>query len=203
MPFKKADNLTGKQTITKPFPDILTYPSIPKPLHGLNPRTIKGKEWWDETRKEAYKATGQRCIACWRDRNIIPDNRLDGHEQYRTEYKEGRLYYERTVPLCTDCHNFVHSGRLGYLIKGCRINPDDSQRIILRGLGICKKNDLKPFVAIKYAYELAFPGKKLRMAVWEPPNVDIPWHKWRLFIDREEHKPLFKTAKGWKKYYGN
>jgi len=58
--FSKPKRLKPKFT----KPEILLHPNIPKPLHGINPRTIKGQEWWDEKRQVAYKENNYCCWAC-------------------------------------------------------------------------------------------------------------------------------------------
>jgi len=96
--------------VKKPKPlyrrlDLLNHPNIPPPLHGLNPRTIFGKEWWDEKRKESYKRNNGCCHACG-----SPD-RLEGHEVYDISYSQGKAIFIEVVALCKDCHNTVHLGR--------------------------------------------------------------------------------------------
>jgi hypothetical protein len=44
-------------------PEILVSLQIPKPMHQLNPRTILGQRWWDETRRAACSSTAQHCLA--------------------------------------------------------------------------------------------------------------------------------------------
>ena len=46
--------------LPEPFrsrPELLLQNSTVKPLHGVVPREILGKEWWDKTRRAAYAAT--------------------------------------------------------------------------------------------------------------------------------------------------
>ena len=44
-------------------PEILIHPHIPKPLHGISPRSIMGKDWWDRERQRVYKSTNFHCAA--------------------------------------------------------------------------------------------------------------------------------------------
>lgn len=83
---------------------LLESVSIPKPLHGLNPRTIKGKEWWDEERKKAIRKNNFCCHACG------TYARLEGHEVYDILLKSGIAVYIETVSLCSKCHRTVHLG---------------------------------------------------------------------------------------------
>ena len=44
-------------------PEILLQPNIVNPLHGVNPRLIMGKGWWDRKRYEAYEKYDHHCDA--------------------------------------------------------------------------------------------------------------------------------------------
>ena len=73
-----------------PNPKYLTHPNIPKPLHGMNPRSILGKEWWDIKRREAYATHNYCCWACGIPKSKAKyHNWLEGHETYQINYKIG------------------------------------------------------------------------------------------------------------------
>lgn len=46
------------------YPWLLLHPNIPKPLHGLAPRVIKGEKWFNQTKREAKAKLNQHCWAC-------------------------------------------------------------------------------------------------------------------------------------------
>ena len=56
---------------------------IPTSLHGKNPRTMKGKAWWDHNRKKVYEAAGHRCEVCG---SVGRLRAVEAHERY--EYDE-------------------------------------------------------------------------------------------------------------------
>jgi len=37
------------------LPELLLHPNIPKPLHGVNPRSILGQQWWDVISVTSYQ----------------------------------------------------------------------------------------------------------------------------------------------------
>ena len=126
-------------------PEILSHPNIPIPLHGINPRNIKGKEWWDATRHEAMKRTKQHCVACGTHAlNAKKFRYLECHEFFNIDYQTGRCEVESIEPLCHYCHNFIHSGRLS-MIMGKEKPKREIISILEHGFNILDENDLKCF----------------------------------------------------------
>lgn len=162
-----------------PRPEILLCPNTPKPMHGVVPRIILGKTWWDKTRDEAYRSTDYHCIACGVHKYIAKKRQwLEGHEIYDVDYAKGKWIYIETVPLCHYCHSYIHSGRLEVLFKTDKMSYDEYRSIINHGDGVLARNNLsktKPY-----------SGRSAR------------WDKWRLLLNDEEYPPIYKTFKEWK-----
>ena len=182
-------------------PEILSHPNIPKPLHGLNPRTIKGQEWWDVTRREAYARTNFHCVACGVHKNDAKKHRwLEAHEYFDIDYKTGRCEVISIEPLCHYCHNFIHSGRL-QMIMGKDKSQQEVIDILEHGFGVLAEHDLKAFPGtIDFAEDVnanTFGVRPYRL--WG--NEALPWNSWRLVLDGEEYKPLHDSYDGWYRHY--
>src|SRR5271165_1557046 len=96
-----ADKLKQSGLIVKPQawklrPEVLLCDNIPKPLYGVNPRSILGSKWWDETRQAAYRSTEFHCIACGTPKHLTARGWLEGHEIYEVSYDKGRAKYLET-----------------------------------------------------------------------------------------------------------
>jgi len=91
-------------------PGLLLHPPIPWPLWGVNPRRLKGRQWWDVTRKVAFEANNQCCWACGTHRLDVEGSRkyLEGHETYDINYDTYISTYLGTVGLCPLCHTYIH-----------------------------------------------------------------------------------------------
>jgi hypothetical protein len=85
----------------------LTTEIIPMSLHGINPRTVNGKAWWDCNRRKQYQASHYRCEICG---GVGERHPVEAHERY--EYDEtARPPCQRLVgliALCPDCHSVKH-----------------------------------------------------------------------------------------------
>lgn len=165
-------------------PELLLHPPIPPALHGVNPRTIMGQEWWDSIRKPVYAANNHCCWACG-VYQLDSGGPLHAHECYLYDVGEFKAYLSDVVALCEPCHKFIHSRRLRFLEK---------KRIVARGLKILKNAGLQlPEFQVKFAkgYLVAVPWKwrdvsearikplgMMYKEFWSP--------KWRLVIVKPE-----------------
>lgn len=199
-------------------PEILTQPNIPKPLHGVNPRTVMGSSWWNKVRQEAYARYDFHCHACGVHKSSIGGKRksLECHEEYSIDYARGRAVFTGTVALCPDCHRFIHSGRLFALWDKGQIGSEYANRILIRGLRILDQANrerglqLQPFAhTLIFMYMLTGPRsyQEARDIVtakgYETSEPEFaPWGEWVLEIDGKEYPPIFASYEEWLTEYG-
>lgn len=161
-------------------PRLLLCPNVPKPLHGVAPRSIMGSKWWNATRKAAYKSTDYHCKACGISKFIAEYRQwLEGHEVYKIDYLLGRAEYMRTVPLCHLCHNYIHSGRMQALLEQGKVSHRKFAAVQQHGDRVLATISLKR--PETYAGLLA------------------DWKDWRLLFNGKEYPPLYKNEKAWQK----
>lgn len=173
----------GKRKPFKARPEILFHPNIPKPLHGVAPRVVMGKEWWDMERRKSYASTGFLCAACGvSSEDALFFKHLEAHELYEIDYARGRMVFKETVPLCHACHNFIHSGRMQALVDNGKMLPSKQKKILIHGNSILK------------------PIEHLRPAT---PAECEEWGRWRLVFNGKEYKPKHKSLAAWMKFYAS
>ena len=164
-------------------PEILLHPNIPKPMHGVAPRVIMGKEWWDVERQKAYKSTNYHCAACGVHKSDANYHEwLEAHELYDMDYECGRMVFKELVPLCHACHNFIHSGRMAMLVSKGEMTESKEREILRHGNAVLKAAKLKQ------------P---------KPPKKIAAWSNWRLVFNGQEYKPKHKSFAAWLSFYSN
>jgi len=188
-----------KELVLKP--EILTHPNIPKPLHGINPRTIKGDVWWNKTRQEVYKSSDYHCIACGVHKTEAKKHKwLEAHEYYDIDVKTGICKLESIEPLCHYCHNFIHSGRLSAII-GKEKSEKGVKDILEHGFKILSKAKLK---CSEFTLEFAKSLGCETCGVESYNNESkVKWGDWRLIFEDHEYKSNFQSIEDWKKFYSN
>lgn len=183
-------------------PEILCHPNIPKPLHGLNPRSILGDKWWDKKRKESYAHHNFHCWACGiHKKNAEFHKWLEAHEYYEYDYDFGRAKLVEIVALCHSCHNFIHSGRLWSLYNKGEIQGHKMLYILDRGMSILKDCGLQAFQFTQQVYEFVLGMRHEEPT--DPLDLDpIPWSDWRLEIENKLYEPKFVDKQAWADHYG-
>lgn len=158
-------------------PTILIHPNIPKPLHGLNPRTIMGAAAWLELTTNKRNST-HFCEACGTSKLI--SGTLECHEEYNINYEAGISKFIKIVAICKKCHEFIHCGRLKALMQQQAVSRSYYLMILKRGRAILKKHKIR-----KMGYK----------------GTIAPWENWKLIFEGKEYKPLHKNMKEWKLFY--
>lgn len=152
-------------------PEVLLLPNIPKPLHGVAPRVVLGKEWWDQERAKAYASTNYHCIACGVHKTEAQEHKwLEGHEVYSVDHDRKIMTYLETVPLCHYCHSFIHNGRLQTMLDSGEITQQKFDAVMRHGEVVLRRAGLK--------------RKK-------------EWADWRLVVNGKEYPPLYKSFEEW------
>lgn len=168
-----------------PNPSLLLHPTLPKPLHGVNPRTIYGKTWWDKEREKTYSVAEYRCMACGvRKQDAKFRQWLEAHECYNFYWEEGVATMSQVVALCNFCHNAIHRNRLQSMVDdGVYSSKYQSavlnhRSLILSSAGLPSEPDLPP------------------EETW------APWREWRLILDDGvPHYSPFMDERHWKAFY--
>jgi hypothetical protein len=181
---------------------ILLHPNIPKPLHGLNPRTLD-PQWWELRRRQAYARFDNCCWACKVHRSKARfQHFLDAHECYLFNYQEATAVFLGVSALCYCCHNFIHDGRLQALCQQHKISMSRYRAVITHGNEILRSN------GISYQKHINQPSM---VPLCDNPFIEISqtlkatsppsWTDWRLIIGKKSYKPLYKSMEAWKKHY--
>lgn len=207
-PKSRAYNPQSRSIITRP--ELLTHPNIPKPLHGLAPREVKGRTWWDKVRKEAYAEKGHHCWACGKHAKTEEKwNKpfLEAHENYFINYEEGYMEITEITALCHLCHAFIHSGRLSALFDTDQMPIPKAEYILKRGFKLLKDNNLTPFFGTARVYANLFdpstsPRAEELTEQQSKSNIQQDWTKWHLRLEGEKYYSKFKNLKEWSKHYG-
>ena len=206
MPHINFEEVDSKIT---PNPLLLVQDVIPKPLWGVNPRLIKGKEWWDKVRKEVYATHFYRCMACGQLPDDHPVGGLHAHERYDVDWAKGRATFIEVVALAECCHSFVHLGRSLSEVA----HSSKSRSLFLECVEYCldvlKMHKVK-LSRTKYQ-QLASSrilSKKVKQLInsievgnSEPLVVTPKWRDWRMIFEDNEYSPMYNTEFQTNLYY--
>ena len=164
--------------LDKTRPELLLHPNIPKPLHGVNPRTVLGDAWWKKEKGVVHNKYGNICWACGETHTVY-----NVHETYKIDYIKCTSTYIESVLLCVDCHMYVHSGLMERLVLTGKMTVDERNRRLDLGDKLIEDIDRLPD---DYLVE-----------------CKCKWSEWRLVIDGKSHKPKFKCEREWAEFYSS
>ncbi len=172
-------------------------------MHGLAPREIMGKDWWDKTRQEVYASSDYHCIACGVPKTEAKKFKwLEAHEFWDIDNEKGICKISSIEPLCHYCHNFIHSGRLR-MILGKDKSLAEVKDILEHGFKVLSENKLKCFpFTLEFAKSLG--AKTFGVKAYKVKyNEDLEWSDWKLIWEGKEYKSKFSSYEQWQENYAN
>ena len=192
---------------------LIAMPNIPKPLHGVAPRTVLGTTTWNHMRKFAYTKANDTCEICGEKPEEL--RRRHGHEVYEIDYEKGTAKFVRVFCICSLDHlGCIHTGRAITLYK--QGNPLYPKEFLLEGAE-------KAFKTI-YEYNKDHPGADLRAYVtfleylkqdelrgpmeeliekyhikfyMENTRKMAKWGDWKLIVGNKEYPTPYKDESEW------
>ena len=176
-------------------------PNIPKPLHGMNPRTIMGQSAWDVKRREVYASTGHHCAACGVHKLQAKKlQRMEAHEIHTINHRAGWAEVTEIVPLCHFCHAFIHSGLTRMRARKKEIKASEVRAIMEHGCEVLRRSASGIFPGTAELCDLVKVDRSL-IPVSPMPKRMAEWSKWRLIWDGKEYRGKFKSFEAWKRSY--
>lgn len=195
---------------------IISMPNLPKPLHGVAPRTLLGTTTWNRMRKACYINAEYKCEVCGAEvGKDIEKRQLHAHELYEIDYVAGTSKFVRCIALCSKCHlGGIHTGRAITLYK--QNNPLYPKEFLLAGAENAFKlihdyNEKHPkeqlraystFIEYLKHEDLEEPMRELIEKYdikfyEENTKVMAEWPKWKLIIGEKEFPTPYKDGKDW------
>lgn len=192
---------------------LIAMPNIPRPLHGVNPRTLLGVSTWNHMRKACYAKANDTCEIC----GYKPDNlrHRHGHEVYEIDYANGTAKFVKVFCVCSMCHlACIHTGRAltlwkknnplyptSFLLQGAehafkiineynQDNPGADLRAYSTFLDYLKHDELKETMEkLIEQYHIKFYTEVEDM---------VEWGKWKLIIGDCEYPTPYADKEEWK-----
>lgn len=84
----------------------LNFELVPDSCWYSNLRSALSREAWDIIRKKAYARADGKCMICG-----APTKRLEAHEQWEYDDKNGVQRLKNVIAVCRACHEVIHIGR--------------------------------------------------------------------------------------------
>ena len=191
---------------------LIAMPNIPRPLHGVNPRTILGGPTWNRMRRRCYAMAENTCEIC----GAKPENlrHRHGHEVYEIDYLKGTAKFVKVFCICSLCHlGCIHTGRAltlwkkdnplyptEFLLEGAehafkiiseynKDNPDADLRAYSTFLDYLKHDGLKePMEKLIKKYKIKFYAETKDIA---------DWSSWKLIIGNQEYTTPYANQEEW------
>lgn len=192
---------------------LIAMPNIPRPLHGVNPRTLLGTSTWNHMRKACYAQANDTCEICGHK----PENlrHRHGHEVYEIDYAHGTAKFVKVFCLCSLCHlACIHTGRALTLWK--KNNPLYPTEFLLNGAEHAFKiihdyneehpnADLRAYSTfLDYLKHDELKGTmeelidKYNIKFYTEVENMVDWGDWKLIIGDQEYKTPYSSKEDWK-----